>query len=414
MESNLISCNLDGKTIDNVQPNIKVQFWERSFSLNSLKKMKCYLDKKKIIPQLIKNSLTYTPIKKLKKGSHKLKLKIKYKNGKKKEYCFRFNVNTLQQEYSYFYGIPHSHTSYSSGKGTPSKAYKYAAKNELDFLIISDHYSGLKKTINESSSTTRWNKLKNESKNFKNKRSKFLPLYGYETKGYLGSHINILFSEKLIPNLKNLKKLKEVASSNPNMIISLNHPAKKILKMDYDSQLDKVINLIEVANGSPPNKYKDYYDLYFKMLDKGWHLGALNSQDNHLENWGDSDNLTAIIADKLSYKSFAEALKKRRVYSTESKSLKLKFLANNKWMGSLVPLSSQGDIDLYVKAEDKTYLIKNLEIISNKGEVIFNKSFNAHIAEFQEKISSKAGQYYVAKVTLSDNKSALSSAIYVI
>lgn len=414
MKSDLVSCNLDDKTIEDVKPNIKIEFRERNFNLKELKKLKCYLDKRKITPQLLNNELSYIPTKKLKKGIHKLKIQLKYTNGKKKEYSFRFKVSSSQREYSYFYGVPHSHTSYSSGKGTPLKAYKHAADKGLDFLIITDHFSALKQMTNSSSSTTKWDKLKIECKKFKKKQSKFLPLYGYEIKGYLGSHINVLFSDDLICNLKNLKKLKEVSTSNDNMIVSLNHPSKKILKMDYDPQLDKIINLIEVGNGSPPNKYREYHDIYFKMLDMGWHLGAVNSQDNHLENWGDTDNVTAVITDKLSANSFSEALKKRRVYSTESKSLKLKFLANKKWMGSSIPLSPQGDINIYIKAEDKHENIKKIEIYSNNGEIVFEQSYSSNIAELNENFPSKSGDWFVAKVILSSNKSAISSAVYVI
>lgn len=414
MIDNLVNCNLDGKTIKDSKPNIKIKFLARNFNLKNLKKFKCYLDKKKISPDLLDNVINYTPNLKLKIGTHKIKLKLKFKDGHKKDYSFRFKVSSPENEYSYFYGIPHCHTSISTGKGSPMKAYEQARKKGLNYLIITDHYTDLKKTSNSTSPTSKWDKLKNDCKKFKKKHTKFLPLYGYEIKGYIGSHINALFLDDLISNLKNLKKLKEVSNTNSNAIISINHPDKKILKMNYDSQLDKIINLIEVGNGSPPYKYKEYYNIYFSMLDNGWHLGAINSQDNHLENWGDTDNLTVIIADKLSNKSFTEALKNRRVYSTESKSLELKFLANNKWMGSLVSLSSQGDIDIYIKAEDKNHLIKKIEIISNKGEIVFKQTFDSHIAEIEKKISSKSGKYYIAKVILSENKSALSSAVYVI
>lgn len=414
MKSDLVSCNLDGKTTEDVKPTINVKFYARNFSFKDLKKLKCYLDKKKITPQLLNNKLSYLPIKNLKKGIHKLKIRFKNKDSKKKEYSFRFTVGSSQREYSYFYGIPHSHTSYSSGKGTPLSAYKYASDQRLDFLMITDHFNDLKKMTNDSSSTTKWDKLKIQCKKFNKKQSKFLPLYGYEIKGYLGSHFNVLFSDDLISNLKNLKKLKEISTCNTNMMVSINHPSKKILKMDYDPQLDKIINLIEVGNGSPPNKYREYYDIYFKMLDIGWHLGAINSQDNHLENWGDTDNVTAVVTEKLSVNSFSEALKKRRVYSTESKSLKLKVLANNKWMGNSIPLSPQKDINIYIKAEDKHENIKKIEIYSNNGEIVFEQSYNSNIVELNKNFPSKSGDWFVVKVILSNNKSAISSAVYVI
>ncbi len=47
----------------------------------------------------------------------------------------------------YYYGIPHCHTEFSTGKGSPMEAYEYAYRDRLNFLFITDHNSHLSKEI---------------------------------------------------------------------------------------------------------------------------------------------------------------------------------------------------------------------------------------------------------------------------
>ena len=41
----------------------------------------------------------------------------------------------------YYYGIPHCHTAYSTGRGTPLDAFEYGKENDLDFMFITDYNS---------------------------------------------------------------------------------------------------------------------------------------------------------------------------------------------------------------------------------------------------------------------------------
>lgn len=49
----------------------------------------------------------------------------------------------------FYYGIPHSHTSLSTGKSNPYESLEHARSNGLDFLIITDHNKYLSETIKE-------------------------------------------------------------------------------------------------------------------------------------------------------------------------------------------------------------------------------------------------------------------------
>jgi hypothetical protein len=151
------------------------------------------------------------------------------------------------------------------------------------------------------------------------------------------------------------------------------------------------------------------------MLDLGWHLGAINGQDNHRANWGEKDNLTVVIAKSLTKQDFMEALKRRRTYSTESRSLKMTFKADGYWMGSIVEAGEGERINFEIIAEDKNRPIKKLQIISMGGTVVMEQGFNnSKRAEWNPGLEVKAGEeWYVLKVIHRDGRWGISSPIFV-
>ncbi|SHH64017.1 CehA/McbA family metallohydrolase [Clostridium grantii] len=414
MKNTKITCNLENKIVDSLLPEIKISWNLRTLDLQQVKEIKLYLDNKRLFPKVDKNFFKFLPENELKIGKHKIKIKIQLSNGKKERYDFSFKVNTLDSPYNHYYGIPHCHTSISTGKGTPKEALTQAYDNALNFIIITDHYKGLKSNYSNNNSISNWDKLKDACFRFNKKHHDFLALYGYEIKGIVDNHINVLFSTELINNLKNLDRLKNLENIDKNIIVAINHPQKKISELKFNPSLNNTIRLLEVCNGSPPFKYKEYYNIYFKMLDHGWKLAPINSQDNHLKNWGNTDNLTVVLANRLSEKSFCNALKKRRTYSTESKSFKLEFIANDKWMGSTISPFNGDEVHIYIKACDKINKVTSIQLYSNNSKKIFDYSYNSNSVEINEKIKASSMDWFVVKVNLEGNLSALSSAIYVI
>ena len=43
-----------------------------------------------------------------------------------------------QNKIKFYYGIPHCHSNYSTGRGTPNELYEYAKKCSLDYLFETD------------------------------------------------------------------------------------------------------------------------------------------------------------------------------------------------------------------------------------------------------------------------------------
>lgn len=333
-----------------------------------------------------------------KKTSNKVKEKVDIKNLK------------------FYYGIPHAHCVFSTGRGTPLEAFEYARHNGLNFLILTDHNNYLTGSVRiKGSQLSKWDAAKFICARYNKKHESFLPLIGFESKTNPFGDINIVNSNRFFTGtVNNLQLLVLWMINNPSAFISINHPHKSIQTLEYNSLLNKIITSIEVGNGSPPNKYIRYEKYYYYLLDKGWKLGAINGQDNHRMNFGDDENLTCMIANELTTSSLVTAFRNRRTYSTESHSLIMYFTVNEYFMGDILPYNDDEELRFTIFAEDLKYRIKEISIISNKGTVIKNIP-NLHLNRIRyiyNHIPLPTEHWYIVKVTLDNNKIAISSPIF--
>ena len=329
-------------------------------------------------------------------------------------------------EFNIYYGVPHCHTSYSDGAKTPLEAYEEARKNKLDFLMITEHTRYLqdskyskhnydKTILITGASNPKWELLKLEASAVNKRYKDFVALVGYELSTDFWGHLNVIDSSELCgQEIKTASQLYKWLTLNRNVILAVNHPYRLEGVMPYSPDFDKYINLMEVGHGAPPKDYIRSFDYYYRTLDLGWHLAAINGQDIHCGNWGAQDNVTAVLAKELTMNGILEAFKARRVYSTESKTLKLSFTINNCFMGSVLTLK-RGDIaNFNINIKDYTNTISKVQLITNGGGVLSEKtcdnsnsldwSFNAHIY---------SPCWFTIKVFQEAGKEALSSAIFI-
>ncbi|NLK96050.1 MAG: CehA/McbA family metallohydrolase [Clostridiales bacterium] len=320
------------------------------------------------------------------------------------------------KSFKYYYGIPHAHTLFSTGKGTPYEAFEYAKNNKLDFLVITDHNSYLQKEISKNhKNISKWMTSVNMANRFKKKYEEFIPILGFETQTNNYGDFNIINPNTFFTGvLKNLKLLVLWMYNNPNAFITINHPHKNILLLEYNELLNKVITSIEVGNGSSPNKYIRHDKYYYSLLDKGWKLGAINGQDNHRLNFGDDENLTVFLAKDLSIENLIFAFRERLTYSTESKSLKLLFTINNEIMGKEIIINSPL-IKFFIFAEDKNRKIISIEIVSNKNTIIKKVSdlnLNSIKYMYEHEICDNE-TWFIIRIYQEENKMAISSPIFI-
>ena len=315
----------------------------------------------------------------------------------------------------YYYGIPHCHTAYSTGRGTPLDAFEYGKENDLDFMIITDHNSFLEKTISiQGKEISRWISTKNIVEKFRKKNENFLPLIGFETKTSPYGDFNIINPSTFFTGVvRNLNLLLLWMMNKPDSFITINHPHRSITLLDYNEYLNKLITSIEVGNGIYPNKYIRYDKYYYALLDKGWRLGAINGQDNHRINFGDSENLTVIISQELSRTSLIKAFRERRTFSTESKTLRMFFKINDFFMGDEIT-DSPKKLRFIIFAEDLKRKILSIEILSNGGKTIkkiSNINLNSIKYIYEQEINEKES-WYVIKINEEGNRIAISSPIF--
>jgi hypothetical protein len=370
----------------------------------------------------------------LSNGSHRIKAEVKHGGFPTLIKEWSFTVYDPQQEANIYMGIPHTHTSYSDGMGTPSLACIQAIKSKLDYMFITDHshrFDGVTQLCYEYSNKlgeyvevqgSEWFKTRRQVEEINSLHSSFTALRGFEMSCSLG-HINVLNTPSYVEGKLRIKKTEDFLKwllLQEDAIATINHPESINMLfsgslMSVQKELDGLLCLIEVGNGTPGRGYVRYENVFFEGLDRGWHWGVLNSQDNHTDDWGHSTNLTGILAFELSPQGLLSALRNRNTYSTETGTLRLSFSLEGLPMGSLIGIDEGSRAVFDVSAQDESYPIRKLELISNGGNVIDEKYFSdVALAKWNPQIRVQDSEkWYVLKVIHSNDAWGISSPIFI-
>lgn len=378
-----------------------------------------------------KGFVTYTPAQELAFGEHDVKVSVTDAVYKTKEYAWYFVVDDGVATPHFYFGVPHSHTSFSDGQGTPADAYQHALDKGLDFLAVTDHSNWLDgdqylQSTKEFQAQpgSEWTRTGEMAGEFNQQHAgEFLALRGFEMTSSDWGHINVFNTDKYVEAKNTMTSLAEFyqwLEKQPDAVAEFNHPnwpSDSFNNLAYVPEADRIVNLIEVGNGSPPYSYSRAEEWYYRALDNGWHVGAVNAQDNHSWNWGDPDNLTVVVADQLSKDEFIEALRERKVYATESRTLELTVQANGYWMGSVLDLQElqDGKLNFEITAGDDAQPIDKLELVTNGGKVIASQPGNGQdTVTWNPSVTPGSGSHwYVVKVYHKTGKLGFSSPIFV-
>lgn len=315
------------------------------------------------------------------------------------------------EEYNIYYGIPHCHTSASTGRGTIQEAVEHCKQKSLDYIIFTDHYSYLNKLAKHGKSL--WATQKDIIKKYAHEYKHFLTCNGFEYKLFQNLDINILHEKQCIDGKLTINEFYNWLRKYKAIGI-INHPGESIRKIENYLELNKYITCIETGNGSYPNRYKRYYKKYFYMLDMGWKLAAVNGQDNHRKNWGDSDNVTAVLMRNLNRDSLHDAFKDRHTYSTESKTLKINFKLNDQIMGDEIKVKKTDKLEFSIYVEDPLHEIQNILVYTNKGVIIKENTMKDNKAHMSFQMDCPSlNSWYVVNVLLENDKEAITSPIFI-
>ena len=184
-------------------------------------------------------------------------------------------------------------------------------------------------------------------------------------------------------------------------------------------KLTRLITLIEVGNGDGPIRSSAHfpsYEYYTRALDKGWHVAPTNNQDNHKGLWGNANTARTVIeAEELTRDSLYEAIRERRVYSTEDENLHISYELNGATMGSI--LSEQDSAEVYIKVmdPDASDTIDKIQLITDGGRVAHeitdvDATEKEWAFSFEPEVSST---YYYVKVTQNDLDIAVTAPVWI-
>ena len=304
-----------------------------------------------------------------------------------------------------YFGDLHSHTSYSDGVGTPWDAYRAARYYGLDFFATTDHDDGL--------DPTRWDATLTQAI-ASTVDGFFVALRGFEWGG--NGDINILGSKSYIgagdPIGGNLGLFYDWLAAPAQMsavaqFVHPNWPTDSYNNLAWNPEASPRIALIEVGNSD----YLTHTVKYEPALSNGWHVAPTNNSDTHEADWGKRVARTGIVAPELTYGSVMDALRSRRVFSTEDEDLVLALAADGQWMGSELA-TAPAHFDVYVSDPSPSDPVTLLELYRN-GVLVqsLNTSSNEMVWSF-DLPGSLTASYWYARAVQADGDIALTSPVW--
>ena len=395
--------------------------------------------------------ISYTPDKDMADGRVDVQITVKRTDGKTATLNWYFIVGKAQ--YQRYFGQLHSHTQYSDGSGSLDTALDYV-KNlpesaNVQFVAFTDHsnYFDTTSAANPEGalydmdlatvySQQRWKEYKDKIADFNSANTGVIAIGGFEMTWSGGpGHINTFNTEGIVSrNNKTLNNKTSDAgmkayyallsqSEGIDSISQFNHPGTTFGTFSdfayWDGVIDSRIYMVEVGNGEGQigaGGYYPSYEYYIMALDKGWHVAPTNNQDNHKGKWGNAnDARDVIITDNFSEEGIYEAIRERRMYSTEDKNLELGYTVNGSMMGSTLSTVPEAlDIEVSVADPDKTDSISKVEIVANSGKVVYTWDDPAELtAGLLTAQLAPSYSYYFVRVTEADGDLAVTAPVWV-
>lgn len=341
-------------------------------------------------------------------------------------------ILVIAQERVYF-GNLHSHTSYSDGVGTPRDAYRYARDTaKLDFLALTEHNH--KEAIgrdrigiatNPGLYDGGPNSLIAIARTF-TVNGRFVALYGQEYSVISqGNHVNVFEVPAVItaPNGRFDKLVELLASTSDSTggppIVMFNHPksTSTIQSNEYglddfgsDAQswvrsMGTYAALIQMING-PGNRAevgmrsaRPAESAYKKFLSLGFKVAPTADQDNHKNNWGNSTNArTAVVANTLTKEAILNGMRRRHVYATEDKNLRIILKVNGRLCGDVIQASSAPS------EANITYSIHDADEPNAKYEIqVWRGTVGGPLARMVSAVQVSQGTGTIEDIALSGN-----------
>ncbi len=293
----------------------------------------------------------------------------------------------------FYFGNLHSHTGYSDGEGTAEEAFRWARDDaQFDFYVITDH--------SEFIALSAWQDTGVQADRF-NQDGAFIAMRGFEWSHPIFGHANILNTEDFTSAILSFFLGSFYGwLEDHGGLAQFNHPGKQkdlFRNMEYDERVARNFFAVETGNKGDGNNDGRYLQFYPAFLDRGWRLAPTNNQDNH--SLSTNSHRTAMIGRVLTRESLLEAMRSRRLYSSDDPNLGVIFKLGDTWMGSEVETQEQ-TVEFTVIVEDDEP-ITYLELVTTGGAVVNSKAFEDEetIVSWYPTVEVLGDAYFYVQVT---------------
>lgn len=322
-----------------------------------------------------------------------------------------------------FYGDLHNHTGYSDGTGRPEDALRQIRARGLHFAAITDHGEFLdRETV--ARDAQKWAAVARQVADASS--DEFLAIRGFEWSSPRQGHSNVWWSaeytgyhetgdESMAEYYRWLAAAQPVAGQD--VLAGFNHPGREVVCFDgcaYTPDLEDRIVTLECFN-----RDDDYGDVYFRALDRGWHVGAIGVSDHHGDDWG-SPRLprAGLLAPALTLEGVQAALRDRRVFATRSPSLAMVTAGDGALMGSRLTIGSGKQVEIGVWCDDAVANgdWSRLELWTVGGALVeARETRGVHRLSWRTTVSPEPGHenWYVVRLIRAGLPVAYSSPIWV-
>jgi hypothetical protein len=261
----------------------------------------------------------------------------------------------------FFFGNLHSHTDYSDGQGSAEEAFRWARDEaRFDFYAVTDHAEFL--TTDEWQDTARQADAWNED-------DAFVALGGFEWSHPIFGHVCVYGTDDFTTALRTLLLSAFYGWLDQSAgLAQFNHPGREaglFQNMRYEQHVADNFFAVETGNKDDGNSGFLYLPHYPSFLDMGWRLAPTSNQDNH--KLQTNSHRTVMIGEGLSREALLDAMRSRRLYSSDDPGLRAVFKLGEAWMGSEVEVPA-GTVTFTTIVEDDEP-ISQLELVTNGGTV---------------------------------------------
>ncbi len=307
-------------------------------------------------------------------------------------------VQALSEGMKHYFGNLHSHTAYSDGTGTPAQGYAWARDTAgFDFYAVTDH--------SEDLTEEEWSDTGLQADAF-DQPGRFVALRGFEWTHPVHGHFCVL-GTGIFTDVNETPDLGSFYAwiDAEDAIAQFNHPARFETHFDgfsYRREVADNVCLYETGNGPSGNNTGVHLERYPLALDQGWRLAPADNQDNHSLNA--FSHRTVVVSPGLSREEILDAIRERRVYSSDDPNLRVVFKQGEHWMGSVAYACGER-VRFDVAAEDDENIAR-LELITAGGAVAAKKEFAAgedsRVVAWSPEVAVDESAYMYLKVTERD------------